>query len=488
MFLSPVKHIPGPFISRISSIPLKIATWRAQRTPYAHALIEQYGHIVVIAPEQVLTDDDTAMKTIYDRSSIKTSFYSRMGSWKGVVSTLGKLDYASAAPTRNNLIACFQNKNLALLAEHVNAHVKQFVEIMETLAEGGEDIDGVVWFRLLALDVVTDVLWGEKINLLGHANTSTPDFLRRFHAFSRYNATKSFLPGLDTLVKYFGTRKWKTLRNDCSDMDVTAREALDRWNSQDTKRHDRDVLSMLKSMEANDDPKHHLSNDEIPSYMVEMMYLRLNRYKMLNKLTLNSSRAAGSSTTSHTAVFACWALTNNPEKQKKLRHELFAAFKDAKNLDMKASQDLPYLDSVIRETMRMWPMIPGPLERYLGNPITVGNKTVPAGVIASTSAYTQGRKQDVFPNPGEWNPDRWLDATERMRLNWIPFGYGSRACPGSNLAMTELKYMLGALFRSLRAVQPTSHAREEIELQDVFAAGTKSGHCWLKFEKDALTP
>lgn len=151
--------------------------------------------------------------------------------------------------------------------------------------------------------------------------------------------------------------------------------------------------------------------------------------------------AAGSSTTSHTAAFACWALANHPAHQTRLRKELFDIFPDPAQLDMKASQQSEYLDAVVKETMRLWPMIPGPLERYLGKPIEVNGLAVPPGVVASTSAWSSGRNAEVYPEPEQWKPDRWLEATERMRLNWTPFGYGSRICPGSNLAVTELKYM-----------------------------------------------
>lgn len=453
----------------MSSIPYRLATFKARRSVYANDLIERYGPIVVIAPDQVHTNDDQAMKTIYDRSAIKTSFYANMGSWKGVTSTLGKLDYASAAPTRTNLIQCFQNRNLETLTEHIDGHVFQFVDIMKGKARSGENVDGVVWFRLLALDIVTDVLWGEDTDLLGHAGSDTPDFLRRFFAFSKYNALKSFIPAVETIAKYIGPPKWSKLRQDCLDMDVTAKEALQRWNEKDVKTHNRDVLSMLSSMENAENPQDRIQPDHLPAYMVEMM-------------------AAGSSTTSHTAAFACWALANRPEAQKSLRAELFEIFPDSAQLDMRASQRSEWLDAVIKETMRLWPMIPGPLERYLGKPIEVNGHTVPPGVIASTSALSSGRKADVYPDPEAWKPERWLNATERMKLNWTPFGYGSRICPGSNLALTELKYMLCAIFRSMRAVQPKRVAWEPIEMVDVFAAGTKSGHCWLRFELDDHTP
>jgi cytochrome P450 len=107
---------------------------------------------------------------------------------------------------------------------------------------------------------------------------------------------------------------------------------------------------------------------------------------------------------------------------------------------------------------------------------------IPAGVIASTAAYDQGRLPSVFPDPDEWQPDRWLEATDDMHLNWTPFGHGARGCPGSNLAMTELKYMIGTILRLYRVEPPKQHKPEALDLGDVFVSGERSGSCWLRFE------
>ncbi|KAK4621262.1 Cholesterol side-chain cleavage enzyme, mitochondrial [Fulvia fulva] len=405
------------------------------------------------------------MKIIYNRKSLKTPFYASMGSWKGVTSTLGFVDYASAAPTRNNLIQCFQNKNLATLVENISSHISEFCELLRRTTKGNGDVDGVVIFRLLALDIVTDVLWGEQKTLLSSLSDTTPEFLRRFHAFSSYNAMKSFFPGFDTYVRYFGTPKWRQLRQDCSDMDVTAKDALSRWHSEGGHR-DKDVLGMLLSMHEAVDERKRVPKDHIPAYMVEMM-------------------AAGSSTTSHTATFTCHQLAYHPEIQHKLRKELKTAFPDSANIDEKEMMDLPMLDAVLRETMRSMPMIPGPLERLLGEAVTVDRLQIPSGVIASTAAYDQCRLPSVFPDPESWHPERWFEASDAMHLNWIPFGYGSRSCPGSNLAMTELKYMIGTTFRLFQVGPPENHAQEPLELRDVFVSAQKSGQCWLRFKEDA---
>lgn len=403
------------------------------------------------------------MKVIYNRNSKKTPFYEGMGSWKGVTTTLGFVDYPTAAPTRNNLIQCFQNRNLEKLVDSMASHIAEFCELLSSSIQERRNVDGVVVFRLLALDIVTDVLWGEKKTLISQASTDTPVFLRRFHAFSSWNALKSFIPLLDTLVKYLGSARLRQLRADCADMDITARNALARWETL-PEHHDKDVLSMLQSMNAAEDPKRRIPPAHIPAYIVEML-------------------AAGSSTTSHTAAFACHQLAQHPQAQETLHAELRATFPDPTAIDERKMLDLPFLDGVLRETMRLYPMIPGPLERYLGqgDHICVDGLTVPSGVITSTSALDQGRVEDVYPAAVEWRPQRWLQATERMRLNWIPFGHGARACPGSNLAITELKYILGTVFRRFRVELPDGTG-DGLELADVFAAGERSGHVWLRFE------
>lgn len=464
-FLSPVSHIPGPWYARVSKLPLQYATFKKRRTEYTTRLLDQFGPIVVIAPDQVHTRDEAAMKIIYDRSSTKTSFYKSMGSWKGVTTTLGFVDYKSASPSRNNLVQCFQNRNLDTLVENIESHIDEMIQLLDSHARIDAAVDGVVAFRLLALDIVTDVLWGETDTLLSkktvEGSEAMPDFLRRFHAFSTWNALKSFIPAADFLIAVFGNKKWKLLRQDCNDMDITAREAMSRWKENKEKLgREKDVLSMLQSMNSSAAEKVPL--DDVPAYMVEML-------------------AAGSSTTSHTAAFACWLLTRHPEAQAKLRAELMDAFPDPSQLDIKETLSLPYLDGVVRETMRMYPMIPGPLERHLGKPIQVSGLEVPKGVIASTAAYSQGRLADVFPQPDLWDPARWITATDSMKTNWIPFGSGCRSCPGANLAMTELKYMVGKILRLFEVVTPPGCVEDELELADVFAAGSKSGHCWLKF-------
>ena len=82
------------------------------------------------------------------------------------------------------------------------------------------------------------------------------------------------------------------------------------------------------------------------------------------------------------------------------------------------------------------------------------------------------RDSDVeFPVSGAWS---WKarKVAQRQQEDGTELGSirtGCRACPGANLAVVELEYMVGTVFRSFRSVVP-------------FAAGSKTGHDWLKFD------
>lgn len=109
--------------------------------------------------------------------------------------------------------------------------------------------------------------------------------------------------------------------------------------------------------------------------------------------------------------------------------------------DPKAVDTLPLLDAVVQETLRRWPPGPGGQPRLTpqGGCTLAGYPNIPAGVRVQSSAYTLHRNPEVFPEPEEWRPERWLtddpkQLAEMRRWFW-PFSSGGRMCIGNNIAM-----------------------------------------------------
>jgi hypothetical protein len=90
-----------------------------EQSAYAHRPVEEYSLVVVIAPNQVHTTDDDAMKIIYDKTATKTRFDRGMGSWKGILVKLGFADYKGVI--RKGLCLCC---HLPMSTSHLNQEMK----------------------------------------------------------------------------------------------------------------------------------------------------------------------------------------------------------------------------------------------------------------------------------------------------------------------------------------------------------------------------
>jgi cytochrome P450 family 135 len=111
-----------------------------------------------------------------------------------------------------------------------------------------------------------------------------------------------------------------------------------------------------------------------------------------------------------------------------------------------------YLDAVIKETLRLRPVIALVL-RKLVEPMEIGGRLLPAGVSVAPSIYLVHRRPDVYPEPERFRPERFLEQPAGT-YTWIPFGGGVRRCLGGAFAEFEMAVVLRELVsrRRIRAV------------------------------------
>jgi cytochrome P450 family 135 len=119
-----------------------------------------------------------------------------------------------------------------------------------------------------------------------------------------------------------------------------------------------------------------------------------------------------------------------------------------------AGGDGAYLDAVIKETLRLRPVIALVL-RKLVEPMEIGGRLLPAGVSVAPSIYLVHRRPDVYPEPERFRPERFLEQPAGT-YTWIPFGGGVRRCLGGAFAEFEMSVVLRELVtrRRLRPVGP----------------------------------
>lgn len=153
---------------------------------------------------------------------------------------------------------------------------------------------------------------------------------------------------------------------------------------------------------------------------------------------------AGHETTASALAWACSCLLESPESLARLRTELNTNI-NATPLDGAALERLPYLDAVIKESMRLRPIMPTAGARLLRRDLQLRSYTLAAGVFVANSEVVLHRRPDLYPNPLAFEPERFLNA-KVPPYTWMPFGGGGRRCLGMAFALTEMKVVLATIF------------------------------------------
>jgi cytochrome P450 family 135 len=109
--------------------------------------------------------------------------------------------------------------------------------------------------------------------------------------------------------------------------------------------------------------------------------------------------------------------------------------------------DPAYVDAVVKETLRLRPVIALVLRKLL-EPLEVGGHELPAGTTVAPVILLVHRREDVYPEPEVFRPERFLDQAPGT-YSWIPFGGGVRRCLGAAFAQVEMQTVLQTLAESV---------------------------------------
>lgn len=150
---------------------------------------------------------------------------------------------------------------------------------------------------------------------------------------------------------------------------------------------------------------------------------------------------AGHDTTAVSFSTLLQTLAHHPEVVTGLRREL-AENGGLSAMSAETVGRLPYLDAVVRESMRLTPIAPG-MPRTTLEPITLGGLELPAGVTVLALTFTVHRDERVWDDAMRFDPGRMMNDRVKPET-WYPFGGGYRRCVGAYLATLELKILLAA--------------------------------------------
>ncbi|MEP0768145.1 cytochrome P450 [Trichocoleus sp. ST-U1] len=150
---------------------------------------------------------------------------------------------------------------------------------------------------------------------------------------------------------------------------------------------------------------------------------------------------AGHETTASALTWALYWVDQLPQVRDKLLAELDSVDADP---DPSAIAKLPYLTAVCSETLRIYPIAANTFVRVVRSPFEITGYKLPPGTVIVPSIYLAHHREETFPQPKQFKPERFLER-QFSPYEYLPFGGGNRRCIGMAFAMYEMKLVLATI-------------------------------------------
>ncbi|KAM5577656.1 cytochrome P450 81E8-like [Rosa sericea] len=156
---------------------------------------------------------------------------------------------------------------------------------------------------------------------------------------------------------------------------------------------------------------------------------------------------AGTDTSAVTLEWAMSNLLNHPNVLKKARAELDAQIGQERLVDESDLSNLQYLQSIISETLRLYPAAPMLVPHFASDDCVVGGFDIPCNTRVLVNAWAIHRDPKLWDDPESFKPERFEIGKKDEAHKLMPFGMGRRACPGAGLAQREVGLTLASLIQ-----------------------------------------
>ncbi|EKG12700.1 Cytochrome P450 [Macrophomina phaseolina MS6] len=412
LYFHPLASFPGPWLARSSLL------WRVWHTTSGriHLAIDRqhkrYGDVVRVAPNELSFCSVESWKGIYGHTSaqtkpmVKSEFYDMYGSGYRSLCIGSERDPARHRRMKQTLTAAFSTKALLEQESIVRGCVDEFVDAVgqaSAASSGGTGVDVTKWYEMLAFDILGEMAFGESFNCV---KDGKPHFWQQLILEHIW-----FVTVLDNLRRYpIVARIGKLL---LPRFTVAIRDKHSGYSREKVARR----LAVQSGRK-----------DFLTNLVSKVHAGELDR----EELTAHSSTLviAGGETVATFLAAVTFFLLRTPATYDKLREEIRTRYSSAGEIDALTSQQLPYLQAVIAEGLRMYPPGSQGFPRISPGAVVDG-VWVPAGAECYTSAWSPTHDERYFHEPYAFKPERWLDpACADVKEASQPFSLGPRGCLG----------------------------------------------------------
>ncbi|MGC1851578.1 MAG: cytochrome P450 [Solirubrobacterales bacterium] len=296
--------------------------------------------------------------------------------------------------------------------------IEQYTQMIADAAE--REIDRWPLGRPLALAprmqaITLDVIMAGIFGIEGKPERGTPEHRLRQMTKRLVNASTWPLAQVSELMNLNRTEPIGLMKTGLNMLDRATYAVIEQRRRAENLDERRDILSLL--LQARTEEGEAMSDKELRDELLTLVL-------------------AGHETTANSLAWTWERLVRNPAAHEALR--------DAVRGEGDASERI---EATIVEGMRSRPVIPI-IGRRVKVPWRLGPYAVPAETPLTMSILLVHHREDLYPEPFEFRPERWL-GRKPGTYEWIPFGGGIRRCLGAALAMAEQRVVLETMARRL---------------------------------------
>ncbi|KAI9102937.1 hypothetical protein K1719_023376 [Acacia pycnantha] len=185
--------------------------------------------------------------------------------------------------------------------------------------------------------------------------------------------------------------------------------------------------------------------------------------------------AGGTESSAVTVEWAISELLRKPEIFKKATEELDRVIGRDRWVEEKDVPNLPYINAIIKETMRLHPVAPMLAPRLAREDVKIAGYDIPKGTQILVNTWTIGRDPTIWQNPNDFEPERFLGKNIDVKghdYELLPFGAGRRMCPGYPLGIKVIHASLANLLHGFHWRLKDGMKKEDLSMEEIFGLST----------------
>ncbi|KAK9131415.1 hypothetical protein Sjap_011902 [Stephania japonica] len=185
--------------------------------------------------------------------------------------------------------------------------------------------------------------------------------------------------------------------------------------------------------------------------------------------------AGGTESSAVTVEWAISEILKCPNIFKKAQEELDRVIGRERWVEEKDMSNLPYIESIMKETMRMHPIAPLLAPRLALEDCKISGYDIFAGTQALVNVWTIGRDPDLWENPDKFCPERFIEKdidVKGQNYELLPFGAGRRMCPGYSLGLKVIQSTLANLLHGFEWKLPSNTSEKDLNMDEIFGLST----------------